>query len=66
MYYSKELYDHNSLSTDVHITTGYIDREIYKKNPLTLFDFKNYMDKTYKNHNIFNKINLLIKKIFII
>jgi len=65
MYYSKELYDDNSLSPDVHITTGYIDREIYKKNPLTLFDFKKYMDKTYKNHNIFNKINLLLKNIFL-
>lgn len=36
VYYAKAPYNAKSSSEDVHITTGYIDREIYDKNPLTL------------------------------
>lgn len=36
IYYAKALYNAKSSSEDVHITTGYIDREIYDTNPLTL------------------------------
>lgn len=44
MYYTKVPFVKNSLNSDVNITTGYIDRSVYDKNPLTLVDFKNYLD----------------------
>jgi hypothetical protein len=45
MYYTKAQYKSNSLEADVNITTGYIDRKVYEKNPLTHNDFKVYLDK---------------------
>lgn len=36
IYYAKSPYNAQSSSENVHITTGYIDREIYDENPLTL------------------------------
>jgi hypothetical protein len=80
MYYTKEKFIKNSLNMDVNITTGYIDREIYKVNPLTHDDFRNYLDNNnnlskkeniIKNNGLkisevcFNNIYSLIKNIFI-
>ena len=43
MYYTKKHFKPNSTNTDRIITTGYVDREIYNKNPLTLKDFDKYL-----------------------
>lgn len=44
MYYTAKRYIPNSTEIKPNITTGYIDREVYKKNPLTLKDLKKYLD----------------------
>lgn len=44
VYYTPEYYDSNSMDFNRHITTGYIDRKIYDRNPLTLQDFRDYLD----------------------
>lgn len=46
MYYSKEKFGDGKASDQI-ITTGYIDREVYDKNPLTLSDLYVYLDKKY-------------------
>jgi hypothetical protein len=53
VYYTPEDYDPDSTDFNKHITTGYIDRIIYEKNPLTIHDFRAYLNKI--NHN-FSKI----------
>jgi hypothetical protein len=45
MYYTAEKYIKNTKNHKNNITTGYIDRWIYEKNPLTHDDFKIYLDK---------------------
>lgn len=45
VYYTPEYYDENKMDFKKHITTGYIDRKVYEKNPLTLDDFRNHLDK---------------------
>ena len=64
MYYSKKKYDKNDLSIDVNITTGYIDRSVYKTNPLTLIDFKKYLEKYNISDYVFTKIYILLSEIF--
>lgn len=45
MYYTKNKFDNkHSLNMDDHVTTGYVDRDVYEKNPLTHTDFKKYLD----------------------
>lgn len=44
MYYSKVPFVKGSLKDGPNITTGYIDRYVYEINPLTLEDFKKYLD----------------------
>lgn len=79
MYYTKEEYKENSKKIEHNITTGYIDREVYEKNPLTHLDFKNYLDKEDRKLNdyelklknsgikisslIFNRINSLLRQV---
>ena len=48
MYYTKVSFVKNSLEMGPNITTGYIDREVYEKNPLTHDDFRLFL----KNKNI--------------
>lgn len=43
MYYTPNEYDEHSIDFDKHITTGYIDRQIYIDNPLTINDLRNYL-----------------------
>ena len=45
MYYTPKYFSYNSNDKDAHITTGYIDRKVYQKNPLTMEDFYKYLDK---------------------
>lgn len=44
MYYTKKEFKKDSTDSDHNITTGYIDRQVYKENPLTLQDFRKYLD----------------------
>ncbi|QOI90190.1 hypothetical protein QKU58_gp141 [Pyramimonas orientalis virus] len=43
MYYTPKQFIFNSTDKDRHITTGYIDREIYKTNPLTLTELYRHL-----------------------
>jgi hypothetical protein len=45
MYYTKDMFVKNSPNEGPNITTGYIDREIYKENPLTHYDLREYLDR---------------------
>jgi len=49
LYYTPKEYDSEDIDFDKHITTGYIDRKIYEINPLTLDDFRIYLNKVEKN-----------------
>jgi hypothetical protein len=44
MYYTKQLFKQGDTSNDNHITTGYVERDVYHKNPLTHSDFRMYLD----------------------
>ena len=46
IYYAKNLFDSKSSDHDVHITTGYVDRKIYKENPLTVRELYKQMGKS--------------------
>ena len=67
MYYTKKPFKIGTLDADTNITTGYIEREVYAKNPLTHNDFRTYLDDpkrplTYPEHNIRNQ-NMQISQI---
>lgn len=79
MYYTKEPFVKGSKSVETNITTGYIDREIYKISPLTHDDFRDYLDKPrelsateeyIRNQGleiskvVFNKIYGMLKDVF--
>lgn len=59
MYYSQKEYTY-SVDREVAITTGLQkDRTVYIRNPLTLKDLKNYLNKE-KSDKLFNNINKLL------
>jgi tubulin polyglutamylase TTLL1 len=68
MYYTPELFVPNSMETNHNITTGYIDRQVYIDNPLTLNDFKKYLDAdrslTQLEQDLKNKGNILSNYVF--
>jgi len=49
LYYTPDYYDENDMSFNKHITTGYIDRAVYEKNPLTLDDFRKHLNRIQPN-----------------
>ena len=59
IYYTPKEYDYHSLDNDSHITTGYISREVYKHNPLTLQDLYVYLDKKNNNNSVKLKNNII-------
>ena len=80
MYYTKDKFIKNSTDMDPNITTGYVDRSVYDKNPLTHGDYRKYLDKTrdlneyekiLEKHNvqisayIFNKVYALLRDVMI-
>lgn len=68
MYYTKDKYVNNSKETGPNITTGYIDRDVYKKNPLTHSDFKKYLNLQHGyiiSDDVFNDIYNHIKLVTI-
>lgn len=54
MYYTPLLYYKNSLNNHRLITSGYVDRYVYKTNPLTHDDLKMYLGKD-DSHKLFDK-----------
>lgn len=66
VYYTPELYDATSLDPKQHITTGYIDRQVYRDNFLTVKDFKNHLSTIDNKYpTIFDKnVNTLFKNVF--
>ena len=71
LYYTPDFYDANDMAFNKHITTGYIDRAIYEKNPLTLEDFRLYLDSIgcglrqrwdFSAENLMNKVMEAISK----
>jgi hypothetical protein len=81
MYYTPEKFVKGSIEDKFNITTGYVDRWIYKVHPLTHTDFKAYLDSerndllTIENNIrkqgllisdiVFNRINKLISDVFV-
>ncbi len=79
MYYTRDFFKKNSLEDGPNITTGYIDRQVYQENPLTLDDFRKYLDNTRRklsthelllknkygslSNLLFNRIQIIIKMI---
>jgi len=71
LYYTPDFYDANDMAFNKHITTGYVDRAIYEKNPLTLEDFRLYLDSIgcglrqrwdFSAENLMNKVMEAISK----
>ena len=54
LYYTPKFYKQNSLDKDENITTGYIDRKVYEDNPLTIKDFRKYLDENNHDKYLFN------------
>lgn len=63
MYYTAELYQKESLDPKCNITTGYIDRQVYKENPLTHKDFQKYLDSQRDLSNLEKRIRLSGQKV---
>jgi hypothetical protein len=61
MYYTKELYRKGSTEFGPNVTTGYIDRKVYEKNPLTHNDFRIYLGNIKKI--VFDRIYKLLQSI---
>lgn len=53
IYYTSSQYMANSDSHECNITTGYIDRSVYEKNPLTIRDFAEYIG--HEKARVFNR-----------
>jgi len=57
MYYTPKFFKPNSVDTDEILTSGYVDRQVYKENPLTIKDLFTYLgsDKSDKlQHSLVN------------
>ena len=52
MYYTAAHFNYDSVNNAAHITTGYIDRSVYEKNPLTIEEFYKYLDKNGYNSEL--------------
>jgi hypothetical protein len=67
IYYTAEKFKYNSTDPKINITTGYIDREVYRINPLTHTDFRQYLTKKHNQETsdlVFTNIQNLIKDVF--
>jgi hypothetical protein len=45
MYYTPAMFQKGTIETDMNITSGYVPRQIYVENPLTIQDFYEYLGK---------------------
>ena len=71
MYYTKDNFVKNSTEAGPNITTGYIDRSVYDKNPLTHTDLVKYLDtheKPIENRpisaTVFERIYFLLSQVY--
>jgi len=63
IYYAPKKFTKKKLDKEYHITTGYIDRKIYKNNPLSLGDLYIHIEKKYGKEKLtFFKTN--VKQLF--
>lgn len=53
MYYTHSDFKANSTCPQSNITTGYIDRKVYERNPLTISDFRKHIG--YTKSRVFNQ-----------
>ena len=60
VYYTAEKFKKKSLETAPNITTGYIDRKVYKDNPLTHMDLRHYLDS--KNRELTQEEMYILSK----
>ena len=58
IYYTPKKYSPNSYDTERHITTGYIDRQIYEENPMTVKELYQHVGKKNANKLRRNLINM--------
>jgi len=65
LYYTPKFYKEGTLNFDEHITTGYIDRQVYIDNPLTITDFNDYLKKVNRNYPalFFDRVKKLFWKV---
>ena len=64
MYYTKDTLVKNKIDYDNIVTTGYIDRKVYDENPLTLEDFRKWLNKNgYSSKKLDNNLMGIFKKI---
>jgi hypothetical protein len=62
MYYTPKYFKKNSLKTECNITSGYVPRKIYRENPLTLIDFKKWLEKNgYNSRLLFQNIEKMFQ-----
>jgi hypothetical protein len=72
MYYTKQPFKPNTTDDKYNITTGYINRQIYDTHPLTLNDFRLYLDDKTRQlsneefiHVRYNKLsNVVFKNVY--
>lgn len=62
MYYTPKFFVKGSVDKDENITTGYIDRQVYRENPLTLSDFFKYLG-TEKTNVIWNNMRAMFTQL---
>jgi hypothetical protein len=55
VYYTPKYYNYKSTDIQRHITSGYVNREIYENNPLTIEDFNNYLKDNGYNKKMWEK-----------
>jgi hypothetical protein len=61
MYYTAESFKTSTISFKHNVTTGYIDRKVYKINPLTHKDFKKYLhNRSINDIDVFDNIYKLL------
>lgn len=64
MYYTPNFFVKNTLEKDINITSGYVSREVYEENPLTLTDFKKWLEQNgYSSNKCFHNIKHLFYEI---
>ncbi len=67
MYYTPKHYKGGTLDFKEHITTGYIDRKVYEKNPLTIEDYNEYLENIREGLSelFFKRVCALFNKVMI-
>jgi hypothetical protein len=64
MYYTPKFFVKNTIERDINITSGYVPRKIYEENPLTLKDFKKWLENNgYNSKKTFTNIKHLFYEI---